>query len=259
MDLGLKNRKALVCGGSKGLGLAIARHLAGEGAQVILLSRDKNSLESACASIGPPAGFVACDLTDNQSIAEAIAQTKQKYGNPDIVVHNVGGPTPSLAEETGIEQWSLGFNRLFLTVAQLNQAFLPAMKEQKWGRILTVTSLSVLEPIPFLAVSNVMRSASTALTKTLADEVAKYNITVNCIAPGMIATDRTDELLAARIAKSGQAKEDYLDGLLKTIPAARLGSPEEFGAVACFLCSQQASYITGSTICVDGGKRRSTY
>lgn len=260
MDLGLTGRKAVVCGGSKGLGLAIARKLSEEGAEVILLSRDRASLMQACAALGGKSSFVSCDLTDQDSVESAVAEIKQRCGGgPDILVHNVGGPTPSLACETKIDQWTSGFNRLFLTVAHLNNAFLPAMQERGWGRIVTVTSLSVLEPIPFLAVSNVMRSASTALTKTLSDEVAKFNITVNCVAPGMISTDRTDELLTARVAKSGQSREDYMTDLLKGIPAGRLGEPDEFGSVVCFLCSNQASYITGSTICVDGGKRRSTY
>ncbi|MBY0547903.1 MAG: SDR family oxidoreductase [Candidatus Obscuribacterales bacterium] len=259
MDFGLTGRKAVVCGGSKGLGLAIARKLTEEGAEVILLSRDKASLTQACADLGGKSSFVSCDLTDQSSIESAIAEIKQRFGGPDILVHNVGGPTPSFACETGLEQWTSGFNRLFLTVAHLNNAFLPSMQERGWGRIVTVTSLSVLEPIAFLAVSNVMRSASTALTKTLSDEVAKFNITVNCVAPGMIATARTDELLTARVSKSGQSREDYMADLLKGIPSGRLGEPDEFGSVVCFLCSNQASYITGSTICVDGGKRRSTY
>lgn len=259
MDLGLTARKAIVCGGSKGLGLSIARKLSEEGCEVILLSRDKSSLAKACDSIGGKSSFVSCDLTDQSSINCAVAEIKERFGGPDILIHNVGGPSPSLACETSIEQWTSGFDRLFVTVAHLNNAFLPWMRERGWGRIVTVTSLSVLEPIPFLAVSNVMRSASTALTKTLSDEVAKFNITVNCVAPGMISTDRTDELLTARVSKSGQSREDYMSDLLKGIPAGRLGEPDEFGSVVCFLCSNQASYITGSTICVDGGKRRSTY
>lgn len=259
MDLGLSGRKALVCGASKGLGFACAEQLWKEGAEVLLLSRDKASLQEACSKLGERASFVSCDLTDEKSIQAAVDEVKATFGDPDIIIHNVGGPAPSMAVETSLEQWTSGFNRLFLTVAALNQAFLPVMQKRGWGRIVTVTSLSVLEPIPFLAVSNVMRSASTALTKTLSDEVARYNITVNCVAPGMISTDRTDELLSARISKSGQSREEYMADLLKGIPAGRIGNPAEFGAVVCFLCSEQASYITGSTICVDGGKRRSTY
>jgi 3-oxoacyl-[acyl-carrier protein] reductase len=133
------------------------------------------------------------------------------------------------------------------------------MRERQWGRIIAVTSLSVLEPIAGLAISNAMRSAVTAMLKTLSDEVAQDNITINCLAPGLIHTDRTEALFQARVEKSGQTRDDYMRAYLQSIPAQRLGDPADFGAVAAFLCSQPASYITGSTIAVDGGKRRSTY
>src|SRR5690606_10250700 len=141
----------------------------------------------------------------------------------------------------------------------LNASFLPGMIEQNWGRIVAVTSLSVMEPIPNLSISNAVRSAVTAMLKTLADEVARYDITVNCVAPGAIKTDRLDELMEARLKKTGQSKEEYLKSYLGAIPAGRLGTPEEFAGVAVFLCSERASYITGSTISIDGGKRRSVY
>lgn len=259
MDLGISGRKALVCGASKGLGLATARQLSNEGVEVVLLSRDRGALQSACAAIGPEATFIDCDLTDETSIRNAIEEVNSRFGKLDILVHNVGGPQPTMAEDTKVHDWQSGFDRLFLPVIKLNEAFLPKMKEQRWGRIITVTSLSVIEPIPFLAVSNAIRSASTSYSKTLADEVAKFNVTVNCVAPGMVSTDRIEELMTARSSKAGQSKEAYVADVVKTIPAERMGYPDEFGAIVCFLCSEQASYITGSTICVDGGKRRSTY
>lgn len=261
MDLGLKGRGALVCGASKGLGFSIAKQIAAEGARVVLLSRDEEALKSACNSIGTElASYVACDLTDQSSTDNAIASVRDVFGaGPDIVVHNVGGPKPTMTEDTTVEEWTAGFQRLFVPVSQLNNAFLPGMKERRWGRIITVTSLSVIEPIPFLAVSNVIRSASTSYSKSLSDEVARFNVTVNCVAPGMVSTDRIEELMTARSLKAGQSKEEYVNDVVKTIPAQRMGTPDEFGAVVTFLCSEQASYITGSTICVDGGKRRSTY
>ncbi len=260
MDLGLTGKKALVCGASKGLGLASARQLAIEGATVILLSRDKAALESACNEIGSnSASFVACDLMDEDSTTAAIGEIQMRFGCPDIIIHNVGGPKPTMTEDTTVAEWTAGFERLFVPVVRLNEAFLPGMKEHRWGRIVTVTSLSVLEPIPFLAVSNVIRSASTAYSKSLSEEVARFNITVNCVAPGMVSTDRIEDLMATRSQKAGQSMEEYVAEVVKTIPAQRLGHPDEFGAVVCFLCSEQSSYITGSTICIDGGKRRSTY
>jgi 3-oxoacyl-[acyl-carrier protein] reductase len=174
-------------------------------------------------------------------------------------VHNTGGPKPTRAEETTDDQWSSGFHQLFESVIHLNQAFIPGMKERLWGRIVNVTSLSVLEPIPNLAVSNAMRSAATAMLKTLSDELAAFNICINCMAPGVIHTDRTEERLQAQIKQSGGTREQYLEDYVKSIPAGRLGTAEEFAAMVAFLCSQRASYITGSTICVDGGKRRATY
>lgn len=263
MDLGIKNKRALVCGASKGLGLATAESLAKEGVDLFLLARDVDTLEKLVPklkALGAEKVFYAsCDLLDDDSRNKAIEAVKKAFGGLDILIHNVGGPKASFAEETSPSEWQEGFNRLFQTVVQLNTAFLPEMKKQSWGRIITVTSLSVMEPIPFLSISNAMRSASTALSKTLADEVAKYGVTVNCVAPGMISTGRLEDLLEARIKKSGQSREQYMEDVRKTIPAGRLGRPEEFAAAILFLCSQQASYITGSTLCVDGGKRRSAY
>jgi 3-oxoacyl-[acyl-carrier protein] reductase len=133
------------------------------------------------------------------------------------------------------------------------------MKEKRFGRIICVTSLSVMEPIVGLSISNSIRSAVTAMLKTLSDELAPFAITVNCVAPGSIATERLNELMSARLAKTGQTKEEYVKEYLKAIPMGRLGEPHEFGSVVAFLASTRASYVTGSTIAVDGGKRRSTY
>lgn len=265
MDLGIKGKKALVCGASKGLGYACAEALAKEGAQLMLLSRSADSLKAAAESISKAASsqesaqWLDCDLIDSAARKAAIEKILSEWGNPDIIIHNVGGPKPSHVENTSQDAWQEGFERLFLPVTDLNAAFLPEMKKKGWGRIITVTSLSVAEPIPMLAVSNAIRSASCAMSKTLSDEVAKYGITVNCVAPGLIHTDRTEDLITARLASSGQTREAYEAEVLKAIPAGRLGSPEEYGAVVCFLCSQQAAYISGSTVYVDGGKRRSTY
>lgn len=263
MDFGLKNKKALVCGGSKGLGFASAAALAAEGADVFVVGRGEAGLKAAVDELrksGPgDIRSLSCDLTSEGARQTLVDSIMADWGRLDILVHNVGGPKPSTAEETGVESWKEGFDRLFLPVVHLNSAFLPGMKERGWGRIITITSLSVAEPIPLLAVSNAIRSASTAMSKTLSDEVARFGVSVNCVAPGMIRTDRTEELLQARLKASGQTKEQYEFDLSRSIPAGRLGQPKEYGAVVCFLCSEQASYINGSTVYVDGGKRRSTY
>lgn len=263
MDLGLKGKRALVCGGSKGLGYASAEALAQEGADVLIIGREEDSLKSAVEKMKSKGSgeicWASCDLLSHDSRQTVVNHVQKSWGSLDILIHNVGGPKPSTVLDTTIEAWHEGFDRLFLPVVDFNRAFLPGMKEKNWGRIITVTSLSVVEPIAMLSVSNSIRSASTSMSKTLSDEVAKFGITVNCVAPGMIQTDRTEELTQARLAKSGQSREEYESEMYKSIPAARTGTPEEYGSVVCFLCSKQASYVTGSTIYVDGGKRRSTY
>ena len=263
MDLGLKKRKALVCGGSKGLGYACAAALVEEHADVYLLGRDQDRLKSAAERLqnlgSSDIRFASCDLTSPQERHAVIESIKSDWEHLDILIHNVGGPKPCTVEDTTPADWQSGFERLFLPVVDFNRAFLPGMKKKGWGRIITITSLSVAEPITMLSVSNALRSASTSMSKTLSDEVAKDGVTVNCVAPGMIHTDRLEELLEVRISKSGQSREDYESQLFESIPAGRLGRTEEYGSVVCFLCSKQASYISGSTIYVDGGKRRSTY
>lgn len=263
MDLGLKNKKAVVCGGSKGLGLASAEALAKEGASLFLVSREESSLQSAADSLksmgSPDVQWTTCDLTSHESRQQCIDKILKAWNGVDILIHNVGGPKASFAMDTNEEQWHEGFDRLFIPVVHFNSAFIPSMKNSNWGRIITITSLSVMEPISMLAISNALRSASTSLSKSLSDEIAKFGITVNCVAPGLVQTDRTEDLLNSRVAKSGQTREDYMTDMLKTIPAGRLGNPKEFGEVVCFLASEPAAYISGSTICVDGGKRRSTY
>lgn len=263
MDFGIKGKKALVCGASKGIGKAIALELAREGAEPILCARQDKVLEEVASKIRKETKATvhhqASDLTSSEERDALIKTVKEKHGGVDILVLNTGGPKPSSAMETTLDDWESGFSRLFQMTAQLNEAFLPHMKEQKWGRVICVTSLSVLEPIANLAVSNAMRSGVTAMLKTLSDELASFNVTINCLAPGAIATERLEELMQSRIAKTGQSKEDYMKSYLAAIPMGRMGTPEEFAAVAAFLCSDRASYVTGSTICIDGGKRRSTY
>jgi 3-oxoacyl-[acyl-carrier protein] reductase len=260
VDLGLKGKTALVTGSSKGIGRAIARELAFEGAQVVACARDKANLEELKRELDDlsQAHIFACDLADRLQREALVKDLGTRKLRVDILVHNVGGPKPTEVTQTSQEDWLQGFEQLFQSVVHLNEAFLPAMKEQGFGRILCVTSLSTIEPIGGLAISNAIRSGVTAMLKSLADEVAPYGITVNCLAPGAIATDRLQQLMASRIAKSGVSEEDYNREYLKAIPMKRLGLPEEFAAMAAFLASTRASYVTGSTICLDGGKRRST-
>lgn len=264
MDLEIKGKKSLVCGASSGVGRAIAEGLAAEGSDVFLCARSEGPLQELCKSLQEKykvkAEYYAADLSSTQARAKLVEALKAKFGPTlDILIHNTGGPKPSSAADTPVDAWQTGFDSLFKSVVELNAAFVPAMREQKWGRILCVTSLSVMEPIANLAISNATRSAVTAMLKTLSDELAPDNVTVNCVAPGAIATGRIESLLKSRAETAKVSLDDYSADYVKAIPAGRLGTPEEFASVVCFLASERASYVTGSTICIDGGRRRSTY
>ncbi len=262
MDLGIRGKKALVTGASKGIGRAVVQALGAEGVEIVAASRDQGNLEALAAGLwrkNTPLHIFSSDLSKSESRKALIEYVNKTVGGIDILVHNVGGPKPSDTANTSHDDWQAGFEQLFQSVAELNCAFVPGMKERGFGRVLCVTSLSVMEPIAGLAISNSLRAAVTAMLKSLADELAASGVTVNCVAPGAIATDRLTDLMTARVAKSGQSKEEYTREYLKHIPCGRLGTPEEFAAVVTFLASVQAAYVTGSTICVDGGKRRSTY
>lgn len=263
MDLGIAGKNALVCGASEGMGRAIAHSLAAEGANVMMCARTESKLVSAADSARERAkgkvDYFACDLSEPPSRQRLAEVTQSRLGDVDILIHNTGGPKPSQAEATSLDQWQSGFDSLFQSVVHLNQIFLPSMKNKRWGRIINVTSLSVMEPISNLAISNAMRSAVTAMLKTLSDELAPYGVTVNCVAPGSIATGRIESLIESRAKSSNVSVEEYGKEYIKNIPAGRLGTAEEFADVVCFLVSEKASYVTGSTISVDGGRRRSTY
>lgn len=263
MDLNLKGKKALVCASSKGLGNAIAHALAAEGVDLYLCSRSEPELEKVADEFkkyNVTIRYEACDLGNAVSRERMITDIKKRYTSLDILIHNAGGPPPTAAEETTLDQWRAGFEQNFISVADLNNAFLPAMKAQGWGRIIAVTSLSPLEPIPNLAISNGVRAAVTAMLKTLATEVASTGVTVNCVAPGVIHTARTEERVKAHLEKHPEmTAKDVLKQYASAIPMGRLGTPEEYANMVLFLCSPQASYITGSTFCVDGGKRKSVF
>jgi 3-oxoacyl-[acyl-carrier protein] reductase len=263
MDFQLEGKRALVCASSQGMGKAIATALAKEGVEIFMCARGKEQLEQAAADIQKlskkPVHHQQCDLMDNSSRESLIRSVNATFGNGvDILVHNIGGPRYATVEQTKFEEWQKAFDQLFLTVVNLNEAFVPGMKERRWGRVINVTSLSVYEPIPTLAMSNAVRIAATAMLKTLSNELAPYNVTINCVAPGLILTERTEESIRTKMGNGGGSREDHLKDMAAQVPMGRLGTPEEFASVVTFLCSQQASYVTGSTICVDGGKRKST-
>jgi 3-oxoacyl-[acyl-carrier protein] reductase len=244
MDFGLTGKKALVFGASAGLGRAIAKALADEGAEVAIVSRDRAKLDAAKTEIGA-AFAITADLTQPGAGRTAVDDAVKKLGGLQILVVNTGGPTKGTFAETTIQQWQAGFQSLWLAAVDSIQAALPHMTDVRYGRILLVTSVAAKEPMNHLTVSNGLRAGLTGLAKSLSQEIASRGVTVNCLLPGYTDTERLREL--------GIPAEK----MSAAIPVGRLGRPEELGALAAFLASTRASYITGQAIAVDGGYLRS--
>jgi 3-oxoacyl-[acyl-carrier protein] reductase len=256
MNLGLEKRRALVSGASRGLGRAIALALAAEGAEVIAVARSIERLNELQGldqlGQGKITGQV-CDLAD----ASAIDGLAAMMEHVDILVLNTGGPPPGPASDTPDAVWTKQFETMFLSAVRLTRLALPGMRKRRFGRILAVVSSGVIQPIPNLGVSNALRSALIGWAKTLASEVAGEGITVNCLAPGRIATDRVAELDQGRAKREGIDIEQVEKESRAAIPAGRYGDATEFASVAAFLASPQASYMTGGIVRVDGGMIRS--
>jgi len=261
VDFGLNGKTALVMGGSQGLGLGVARALLEEGASVVISSRSAEGL--AAARDGMPTALrdrchvVAADLADPAAPAAIVAGARQALGEVDILVNNSGGPPTGMPSAVSAEEMSAQFEKMVRPLIAITQALLPAMRERRWGRILTIASSGVVQPIPHLPISNSLRASLVGFMKTLAGEVARDGVTVNVLAPGRIATDRTRSIDAALAKRTSRSEEDVALESAATIPAGRYGSVEEFGAVAALLASGPASYVTGSIVRVDGGAIRS--
>ncbi len=256
MDLGLENRQALVTGASRGLGRAIAATLAAEGAQVVAVARNQERLNDLVAGGSGGRGSISarpCDLSD----AASIQSLGKLLAEMDILVLNTGGPPPGPAADTTDAEWSRQFEAMFLSAVRLTRLALPGMRERGFGRILAVVSSGVIQPIPNLGISNALRAALVGWAKTLAGEVAREGITVNCIAPGRIATDRVAELDQGRARREGLDIAQVEKESRAAIPAGRYGEAAEFASMAAFLASPRASYVTGGVIRVDGGMIRS--
>jgi 3-oxoacyl-[acyl-carrier protein] reductase len=255
MNLGLENRRALVTGASRGLGRAIALALAAEGAAVMAVARNAERLSQLTTAVSGAGSITTrvCDLSDPAAIQGLTGVLEDL----DVLVLNTGGPPPATAADTPDALWSAQFEAMFLSVVRLTRLALPGMRKRGFGRIMAVVSSGVIQPIPNLAISNALRLALVGWAKTLATEVADQGITVNCLAPGRIATDRVAELDQGRAKREGISLDEVERQSRTTIPAARYGESEEFAAMATFLASKQASYMTGSVIRVDGGMIRS--
>ncbi|SCX08282.1 3-oxoacyl-[acyl-carrier-protein] reductase FabG [Agrobacterium sp. DSM 25558] len=247
MDYLIAGKTALVLGASRGLGAAIAKALAAEGVKVFAAARNVAAMEKI-DNITP----LTVDLSDETSVAAMIA-TITATGGVDILVNNSGGPKAGPAAGQSKESWASAFDSMATSIFTVTDAMLEGMIARKWGRIITIGSSGVVQPIPNLALSNGIRAAVSGWSKTLAGEVARHGITVNMILPGRIDTDRVRELDAGKAEKTAKTIEAVQEASRAEIPAGRYGKPEEFAAVAVFLASAQASYVTGSAIRVDGG------
>ena len=254
MDLGLKQRRAVVTGASRGIGRAIALALAAEGADVVAAARDAEKLKELALAAGP--GTISAHVAD-MSKADAIQSLAGELERADILVFNTGGPPFGTAAETTDASWTTQFEAMFLSAIRLTRLALPGMRTRRFGRIMLVVSSGVIQPIPNLALSNALRSALVGWAKTLATEVAADGVTVKCLAPGRIATDRIVEFDQARSRREGITVEQAQKLSLTTIPAGRYGDADEFAAMAAFLASPRASYMTGGIIRIDGGMIRS--
>lgn len=258
MDLGLGNKRAIVMAASSGLGFATASALAAEGVRIAICSRDQARADDAAGRIREAAAgaevhsFVA-DVSDAASLGTFFADATAALGGLDILVCNAGGPPAGGFTNLSEAQWQAAYNLTLMSVVRGVGLALPHLREAGGGRILTIVSSSVKRPLPNLLLSNVYRPAVQGLCKSLSLELAADNIQVNCLAPGRIATERLEELDRARAARTGATFEEVRAASIAQIPMGRFGDPDEFGRVAAFLCSPAASYITGSTILVDGG------
>ena len=257
MDLGIKGRRALVTGASSGLGAAAALALAREGVEVVINSRNEANLKPVAKSIRESTGIspaiVVGDVSNEKDLSRIVAEA----GQIDILISNSGGPPSGNFTDITKEQWQGAVELLLHSAVGLTRGVLDGMRRRKWGRIIYITSVSVLEPINDLLLSNAIRAAVAGLCKTISNNYAVDGITANCVCPGYTNTERLRSLAEKRAGRTGQTVDEVLMGFAQSAPAGRLGEPDELGALIAFLASERAAYITGTAIPVDGGAVRS--
>lgn len=257
MDLGLSNKVALVAASSKGLGRAIAEALAAEGAALALCARHADTLaatrDAIARTTSAPVHAVAADLSQADGIERVTRSTLERFGRMDVLVTNAGGPPIGVFEQHDGAAWQRAFELTLRSAIELTRAALPGMRERRCGRIIHVTSLTVKQPIDGLMLSTSIRSALTGFSRTLANEVAPHGITVNTILPGFMNTERVAEVNEAAAARERIPVREVEQRTIAQIPMRRIGEPRELAALAAFLASEQAAYITGQSIVVDGG------
>jgi 3-oxoacyl-[acyl-carrier protein] reductase len=257
MDLGLRNRVALVAASSQGIGRATAEAFAAEGCRVAMCARNPQTLQASAETIRrqhkAEVLAEAFDVTDTAAVKSFVAAVADKFGSIDICVTNAGGPPAKGFLAATLEEWQRALDLNFLSTVYFAREVIPHMQRRKWGRILTITSITTKQPVTDLVLSNAVRAAVVGLVKSLANEFGKDGILVNNVAPGFTATDRLKELAKARASTSGKTEQQIFEGWAADAPLQRLGEPREVAETIVWLASERASYITGQTVLVDGG------
>jgi 3-oxoacyl-[acyl-carrier protein] reductase len=257
METGLKNRVAIVAASSQGLGKATAEGLAAEGCRLAICARNQEALNQVAAKLRDQHGTEtlaqACDVTDASAVRNFVAAAVQKFGGVDVCVTNAGGPPPKGFLDTTIEEWRRTVDMNFMSTVYFAHAVIPHMQKKKWGRFITITSITTKQPVADLVYSNAVRAAVVGLVKSLANEFGKDGILVNNVGPGFTATDRLKELAKSRSAALNKTEQQIFESWAADAPLKRIGEPRELADTIVWLASERASYVTGQTILVDGG------
>lgn len=260
MELGIKGKVALVTASSQGLGRAAASALAREGARVALCSRDTAAVRAAAEEIAGETGAeteaFTTDVSDPEGIRRLVAGVMERFGALHILVNNAGGPPAGPIDRLTDEEWEKGFRLTMMSMVRLTRAVLPGMKEQRWGRVISLVSLAAKQPIDDLLMSSTLRPGILGISKVLATQYGRHGVTVNTVCPGYVLTKRMEDLGRVRSKERNITMEQYLTESAAAIPAGRLGRPEEIGDVVAFLASERASFINGANLLVDGGQAR---
>ena len=257
MDLGLKDKVAIVPASSKGLGRAVALGLASEGAKVVICSRNSEEIEAAAKEINKQTSSeilpIQADVSNQLDLENIVSRTIDRFGTVHILINNAGGPPFGYLDDFNMEQWQRAIELNLFSTIKLSKLVTPFMKNQNWGRIINITSIAVKQPLDGLILSNTSRAGVIGFAKTISNELAKHNILVNNVCPGRIFTDRIKSLASLRAEKDGKTFEQTIEAMQTDIPLGKIGTPEEFANMVVFLASEKASYITGNTIQIDGG------